>query len=118
MSMFRTISRAAIAVVGIVHGIVCNSPCATADDLPTPEQIATLLRSQLTGFKNHHSVAIYEVSVEGRPTEWSRVSFYVDEFGRALNLDEKGRRDRDGKFRRQSGLRDREKITFTNRSWC
>jgi len=71
---------------------------ATADELPTAEQLVDLLRRQIPRFKNHHSVVLYEDRVEGKPTEWQRASLYADEFGRALSLDEKGVRDADGEF--------------------
>src|SRR5262245_36339270 len=77
-------------------------PRANGDELPTARQISELLRRQLTEFKNHHSVGIFEDHVEGRPVEWSRVSLYVDEFGRVVNVEETGVRRRDGSFHPRS----------------
>jgi hypothetical protein len=77
-------------------------PGANGDELPTKQQIAELLRRQLSGFKNHHSVGIFEERVEGQPVEYSRVSLYVDEFGRVVNVEEKGERRRDGSFHPKS----------------
>jgi hypothetical protein len=77
-------------------------PLANADDLPTGRHVAELLRRQLTSFKNHHSVGIFEDHVEGRPVECSRVTLYVDEFGRVVHVEEKGERGRDGSFHPRS----------------
>src|SRR5262249_39774095 len=71
-------------------------------ELPTSQQIAELLRRQQTDFKNHHSVGIFEEQVEGQPVECSRVSLYVDEFGRVVNVEEKGDRRPDGSFQAKS----------------
>jgi len=80
---------------GISTGIG-RVPGASADELPTVEQIVDLLRRQIPRFKNHHSVVLYENRVQGESTEWWRASLYADEFGRVLNLDEVGWRDADG----------------------
>src|SRR5262245_36507111 len=75
---------------------------ANGDDLPTKQQLADLLRRQLSGLKNHHSVGIFDEQVEGQPVECSRVSLYVDEFGRVVNVEEKGERRPDGSFHAKS----------------
>jgi hypothetical protein len=92
-----------IIFIGVSVSIAFGDiPRANGAELPTKRQIADLLRCQLTGFKNHHSVGIFEDHVEGRPVGCSRVSLHVDEFGRVVNVEEKGERRGDGSFHPKS----------------
>jgi hypothetical protein len=98
MSIRHFVVRIGAFVLSAVLITPGRAPCATADELPTAEQLVDLLRRQIPRFKNHHSVVMYEDRFQGKPTEWWRASLYADEFGRVLSIDEKGLRDADGTF--------------------
>jgi hypothetical protein len=96
MSIRRFVVRIGAFVFSAMLIYPGRAPRATADELPTAEQLVDQLRLQIPRFKNHYSVVLYEDRVLGQPTEWWRASLYADEFGRVLSLDEKGLRNTDG----------------------